>query len=358
MTRHIVTSTYFDLDSFRDRRNQDQGPGHVTYLLSDALDAVVHQPSSEAAPIWARLAAFVVGTPAHWSLARSVIGSVKQGDLIYATGSDCGLPVALLNALLRRRAKVAVYFVAPARVRSRALSGILARLPGDFMAVTGTKQKVSLLNSRIGSRIHGVHFADEQTDTEFFSPAKRREPRHKPLVVSCGLEQRDYRTLVAAVSGLDVDTKICAASPNFTAKTTVAMPEEMPATVEMRLFEFPDLRTLYRQADVTVVSLLPNDYSAGLTTLLEAIACGSPVIVTKTPGLASDFADDDLVIGVEPLDPEGLQQAIEHVLAHPAEASERSVRARCAVLSAHTSEIYVEALVAALKRFEAGQITG
>lgn len=354
MTRRIVTSTRFDLAFFRERKAKDEGPVHVVDLLAERLGATVHQPG-EATPSRAdRIAATIVGTPEHWALAREVLQQSAPGDLIYATGSDAGLPIALLNIAMRRRAKVAVYFVAPTRPRPRALSQLISRIPGPFMAVTGTIEKVAALSDSIGERVHDVHLADEQTDTDFFSPASTTEPRTAPLIVSCGLEQRDYVTLVDAVADLDADVKICAASPNFTDKTTVAMPQSMPDRAEMRLFEFPELRELYQQADVTVISLLPNDYSAGLTVMLEALACASPVVMTETSGLAERFIADDLVIGVPPKDAPAMRQAIQAVLGDPAAANERTNEARRRVLETHTSAVYVDALAAALESYESG----
>lgn len=351
MTRHLVTSTRFDLPFFEKRKAEGAGPVHVVGLLADRLDATIHQPGDVETNRFDTIAARVVGTPEHWAIARRLASDAEPGDLVYATGSDAGLPIALAN-LAKRRAKVAVYFVAPSRPRPRLLSKLLSMLPGSLMAVTGTAEKVAHMEASIGARVPDIHLADEQTDVEFFSPAPARTPRSSPLVVSCGLEQRDYVTLAAALEGLDVDTKICAASPNFTSKTSVAMPDSLPDRAEMRLFEFPELRELYQQADVTVVSLLPNDYSAGLTVMLEAIACGSPVVISETKGLAQRFIAEDLVVGVPPQDVDALRGAITAVLENPDAAAERAVRARERLLAHHTSSIYVDELVEALETYE------
>ncbi len=353
MTRHIVTSTRFDLPFFKQRKAEDEGPVHVVDLLAERLSATIHQPGDASPNLADKVGGKLVGTPDHWALARDVLAHTKPGELIYTTGSDVGLPIALLNVAMRKKAKVAVYFVAPTRPRPKAFSQLLARLPGAFMAVTGTADKVASMEAAIGDRVFAVHLADEQTDTGFFAPVATRKQRTAPLVVSCGLEQRDYVTLAEAVESIDADVKICAASPNFTSKTTVAMPDSMPERTEMRLFEFPELRSLYQEADVTVISLLPNDYSAGLTVMLEALACGSPVVMTKTSGLASHFIDDGLVIGVPPEDSDAMRKAINDVLNDPEAAAARTAKARERVLDTHTSSVYVDELVSALESYEA-----
>ncbi|MEM5838768.1 hypothetical protein AAHH59_10735, partial [Pediococcus acidilactici] len=48
----------------------------------------------------------------------------------------------------------------------------------------------------------------DQTDTIFFRPSPASLDKPRPVIASVGLEKRDYRTLAAATSDLDVDVKI------------------------------------------------------------------------------------------------------------------------------------------------------
>lgn len=348
--RYVVTSSKFDFDHFRERRRLDLGPGHALDALAECLDAAIRQPGEEPATTLDRLASRLVGTAEHWALARALLRDLGTDDLIYAGGDDIGLTVAMAAAVRRRKLKIGIFYTAPARFRARTLSKLVAKLGVDLLPVAGADDKVQFLDTLgLGRR---AILASEQTDTGFFHPATA-DPSEKStaLVTSCGLEQRDYATLTNAIDGLDVEVKICAVSPNFTSATVVAMPETLPEQVEMRRFEFAELRELYQRAAVTVVPLLANHYSAGMTTMMEAIACGSPVIITTNPGLAADFADQDLVIGVEPGDIEGLHRAIQAVLDDPDTAARRAERARAYVLANHSSVGYVERLCASLLSF-------
>ena len=349
--RYVVTSSAFDFDVFRQRRLDDVGPGHAMRFLAECLGAEIVQPAESSTKRRDRIGALIAGQPQHWALARSLLSDLQAGDLVYATGDDVGLPIGLLAAARRRRIKLAIFFSAPHRLRARTLAKVLARLGIDVLPVAGADDKVKSL-TELGLERSGL-LASEQTDTKFFRPSRQPSDRPRPLVTSCGLEQRDYATLADAVAGMDVDVKICAVSPNFSSGTNVAMPEPMPENLEMRRFEFSELRSLYQDAAVTVIPLLANEYSAGMTTMMEAIACGSPVVITENPGLASTFKDLDLVIGVPPGDVEALKQAVQGVLDAPDAAAERAKRARSFVLAHHSSTRYVELLCGSLSAFHA-----
>ncbi len=300
------------------------------------------------------LLARIAGAPENWALARELVADLQPGDFVYAAGDDVGLPIGLLAGMKRRSLKLAIFYSAPARLRPRMLSRLVSKLGVDLLPVAGADDKVHYLDSLGLGR--SALLAPEQTDTGFFHPADASQPATQtttavPLVTSCGLEQRDYATLTDAIGPLGVQVKICAVSPNFTSTTVVAMPDVLPDNVEMRRFEFAELRRLYQDAAVTVIPLLANHYSAGMTTMMEAIACGSPVIITANPGLAADFAKRDLVIGVTAGDPRALEQAIKSVLDHPEVAAERASRARAHVLEHHSSTRYVEDLCRSLSSF-------
>lgn len=349
--RYVVTSSAFDFDAFNERQHSDVGPGHAMGALADCLDAEIVQPADESARRRDRLGARLVGQPQHWALARQLLAELRSGDLVYATGDDCGLPIGLLAAARRRKIKLAIFYSAPNRVRARVLTKMLARLGVDVLPIAGAANKVESLTA-LGIGRPGL-LASEQTDTTFFRPSRAERDRSRPLITSCGLEQRDYATLTDAIEGMAVDVKVCAVSPNFTSETTVAMPEVMPSNLEMRRFEFAELRGLYQDAAVTVIPLLDNHYSAGMTTMMEAIACSSPVVITANPGLAADFVARDLVVGVPAGDKRALRRAIQGVLDDPETASDRAERARSFVLANHSSARYVELLCGSLMVFHA-----
>jgi glycosyltransferase involved in cell wall biosynthesis len=111
--------------------------------------------------------------------------------------------------------------------------------------------------------------------------------------------------------------------------------------MEVRYFDFVELRELYRSADIIVISLLENRYSAGLTVLMEAIACGKPVIMTENIGLTVEFIEKGFILGTKPGDAKGLEAAIDYLLANPDIAQNMADKAHNYFLRHHTSEHYV-----------------
>jgi glycosyltransferase involved in cell wall biosynthesis len=213
-----------------------------------------------------------------------------------------------------------------------------------------TALKAQTLEDMLNLSEDSVTCLAEQTDKQFFYPEPGTIEKHRPLIASAGLEQRDYVTLAKATHQLDLDVKVCAVSPNATSKTRCRIPEKPPQNMEMRYFDWVELRDLYRSADITVISLINNTYAAGLTVLMEAMACRRPVIITKTIGLATEMAEKGLVWGVQPDSPEELKAAIVHILDHPEEATTKAEAAYQYYLENHTSDEYIEQVSRLLQR--------
>ena len=98
-----------------------------------------------------------------------------------------------------------------------------------------------------------------------------------------------------------------------------------------------------------VVSLYPNTYAAGIQGLLEAIACQTPVIVTRTSGLAEYLDRPDLITSIEMGNPTQMQAAIEAKPADPAQANRQAAAAREFFLPKIDSEHYVAVIADKLR---------
>ena len=67
-------------------------------------------------------------------------------------------------------------------------------------------------------------------------------------------------------------------------------------------------RSLYDEADVVAVPMTSNLFS-GITVALESAALGRPLLATRTGGVPTYFADDEVTY-VEPNDPSGMRDAL------------------------------------------------
>lgn len=100
------------------------------------------------------------------------------------------------------------------------------------------------------------------------------------------------------------------------------------------------LRRLYHRADLFIN---PADYESGPLTLLEAMACGTPVVSTAT-GIVELLGDEPpLIVGDN--EPEALVAAIAKALSDPVAADARAQRARTIVESRFDIEALTDRLV-------------
>ncbi len=372
MAWHILAGSYFDFGAIERNAEADRAPRHFLRYLSEQLDAPIHnvEPPTESstASIVDRVAGALFGEPSQWAMARRVRRQLSPGDVVYAAGSTVGLPLALLSSLFGpRRVKFAVNVTDVHRPKIRVLGWMLVLLRTRLLVIVPHSAMAEIASNGFGRFLDGIMAINGLTDFDFFRPVDvggdtvdgftPGGDRARPLIASCGTEARDYDLLARATAALvlDVDVKVCFASPNLTTKTRFTVPDPVPEHMEIRYFSFVELRDLYQAADVVVVPLLPNRYAAGLTTVIEALACGRPVVVARSPGLVEELIDKGLVEWYEMGDGEGLRAAIERVLADPTAARDRAGKAREWIRLHHSAPAYLQRIVEAV---ESAFVTG
>ena len=155
------------------------------------------------------------------------------------------------------------------------------------------------------------------------------------------MEWRDYPTLVKAAKKLDCQVKIAAASL-WSKHKNETEEQELPPNVDTRGYKYPELRQLYAESKIVVIPLYQNDFQAGITSILEAMAMGKPLILTRTIGQTDTIIDGETGIYVEPGDSVGLQQKIQFLLDNEAERRRLGQNARKAFEASFTLDHLVE----------------
>lgn len=150
-----------------------------------------------------------------------------------------------------------------------------------------------------------VEFVRHGVDSEFFSPEQSRESRHLRILYA-GLYLRNEKMFVRVARAL-LDK-----FPNLEIHMLVPAHHQSEALAPLRAarsvqwhsgLNDHELRQLYRQCDLL---LLPMDDSGANNAILEAMACGLPVITTDVGGIrdyggeaifpvVGNNADDDMV---------------------------------------------------------------
>jgi glycosyltransferase involved in cell wall biosynthesis len=144
-----------------------------------------------------------------------------------------------------------------------------------------------------------------------------RDFHEKRRVLSLGNDvHRDWVTLAAALAS---EEQVAVRIGSRTFPELLLQPHFEVAQLEMT-----QARAWFDWADILVVPLRPNLHASGVTTVLEAVALGIPVIATRSGGLEWYF-DDDCITYVDAGKPRALREAILELT--PATASARAKRA-------------------------------
>ena len=96
--------------------------------------------------------------------------------------------------------------------------------------------------------------------------------------------------------------------------------------------------------------LIDVEFQAGVTTILEAMSMGKPVVCSKTRGQTDVLRDDETGVYVPPGDAPALREAITRLLDDPERAARLGSAARDWVVEHADIERYADRLVAASVR--------
>lgn len=142
--------------------------------------------------------------------------------------------------------------------------------------------------------------------------------------VSTGKERRDMPTLIEAAgrTGAEVDIYLPQGNCEIDYREQIGG-VELPACVHLHWSDgllYGKLAATVAEACCVCICCLRTNYTVGLTTLVEAMALGLPVIATENPAFPIDVVAEGIGLSVGYGDVEGWERALRYVMDHPAEA--------------------------------------
>jgi glycosyltransferase involved in cell wall biosynthesis len=273
----------------------------------------------------------------------------RDYDVIITDGEQVGLPFALLCRVLgrgRARHLMIVHVMSVAKkwrlVRIARLAPLI-----DRWIVYATAQ-AEFLRRRLAVPGEKILLTTFMVDTSFFAPDAVDVPRRN-MICTAGLERRDYPTLIDAIGDLDVEVVIAAASP-WSRRADGTADRELPPNVEVTRLDHHDLRDVYAASRIVVAPLVDVDFQAGITTILEGMAMGRPIVVTRTPGQTDTVEDGVTGIYVPVGDAAALRTAIVDLLDDPERAARLGAAARSWVVEHADVERYAALLATEVDR--------
>lgn len=260
---------------------------------------------------WAvRLARKVAGR----NVALAVMAFLRRDDFdaIFTNAENVALPLAMLLKLsLDRPRHVTIAHRLSAKRKKPFYKWLKLHRQMDCIFVYAASQRDHAI-SEFGIPAESLRLISFHADHRFYRPLSQLRVEENQIC-SAGLEWRDYPTLIEAVAEQsDLQVKLAAASP-WSKHTNEVEARELPKNVDARRYDYFGLRALYAQSAFVVVPLYENDFQAGVTTILEAMAMGKAVVATNTTGQTDVLIDERTGLYVAPGSPDEWRKAIDRL---------------------------------------------
>ena len=316
-------------------------------LLEDAISAEVldERYLAEKAPYLRRL--FYNFIPASLAQLFEALFIINRYDVILTHTEKVSFPLALILKWVRSSKPYIVVLSRITSVDSKKTKQKLWFFERTKSSVTcyliwsSVQRKIAI--ERFGVLPDQIKLLKRGVDQLFWRPREAETD----MICSVGMEARDYPTLVNALRHLKIPCHIAAGASRgdiFKTIETLHNIEDIPDWVTVGKKKPVDLRSLYARSRFTVIPLLPTDSDNGLTTILESMAMGKPVICTRTEGQVDVIQDGVTGLFVPQGDSEALRDAIEILWNDPARCEEMGSAARAYIVKHHSLEQFVVAI--------------
>lgn len=194
-------------------------------------------------------------------------------------------------------------------------------------------------------------------DLDFYDRILGEEKQQNPSgerhgYISTGKENRDLVTLIKAFARtkeeLDIYiAKTCGSLHYDRIVSQLDIPEHVHIHFTEGIIPY-ELALKVARKQFIVICCLDAPYTVGLTTLVEALALGMPVLCSKNPTFGFDIDREKVGMTIPYDDVEGWQKAIDWMAAHPQEAEQMGRNARKLAEERFNLEIFSKEIADAL----------
>jgi glycosyltransferase involved in cell wall biosynthesis len=284
----------------------------------------------------------------------TVLASLRQAnraDVVLSTVDTVGIPLVLLGKAGRVRPPL-VY--------------VAIGLPERLQQLRSERMR-RLYASALGRTVAVVAYSEHEADElQSFMAAYGASTRVE--FVRFGVDEHAFATSLVPPA---VDVVMAGADPHRDVDLFVGLAAEMPnrsfrlvttserarvlaapSNLEVELdIPFDAMKSRLEEARVVALPVLDNSYSGATTVLLQAMALGKPVVVTRTKAIATGYGlvDGENCRLVEPGDADGFGRALAAVIRDEWHARSLGARARRTVEASLTWELYVDRIEAILR---------
>lgn len=303
-------------------------PGHflygATHLKDYGIDMIMHRHKDIGGRLLSALYVLI-----------EILKHYRSIDAVYATHYKYLELVIFLRALGLFRKPIVIWHHQPIitpKKRWREWLGRLFYRGIDDMFFFSQKLYDDSLKSK-KARPERMHVGHWGADLDFYDSIMRDNPvaEHKGFI-STGRERRDMKTLVEAFNktGAPLDIYLNKSNCGIDYEK---MFREMHVDSNVRVhfmsgYQQANLTTKVYNSACVVICCLETKYTVGLTTVVEALALGLPIICSRNPQIPVDFDKEGCGISVAYYDEEGWEKAIRFIQEHPDEARRMGEKSR------------------------------
>lgn len=245
---------------------------------------------------------------------RRMLPELNTCNAVVATASGPAYGLALLVLCRQLRAPLLAIHCGianhPLRFRRRVINTLLLRHSWTMLYGDGEFVPVKAMFKVPADRLQVNQFG---VDTQFWQPDCQLLGEY---ILAVGNDiRRDYQLLVKLARKMD---------ERFVIVTRQDI-GELPANVEQiqgdwhaQALSDAGLRSLYQKSKLIVTPLIESVQPSGQSVCLQAMACGKPVVLTKTSGLWSQtMRDGENVLLVPPGDLDAVHRAVSRLAQDP-----------------------------------------
>lgn len=316
-------------------------------LLENAISAEVldERYLTEKSPVWRRI--FYRFAPVSIAQLIEALFIINRYDVVLSHTEKVSFPLALI---MKWTGSTKPHIVVLSRItsvnkkRSQQKLWFFKRTRNSvtrFLIWSSVQRKIAI--EQFGVDPEKIILLKRGIDQLFWRPRQVETDG----ICSVGMEARDYPTLVEALRYTNIPCHIAAgASRGDIFKTIEKLHniKNIPKWVTIGPKKPLELRELYARSRFVVISLLPTDSDNGLTTILESMAMGKPVICTKAEGQVDIIQDGVTGIYVPQGDATAMCHAIQSLWDNPKKCEEMGRAARDFVVNTHNMEQFVSAI--------------
>jgi glycosyltransferase involved in cell wall biosynthesis len=349
-----VPTVFFAFRDAPERRAALRSPGSLDRYRLFGLDEIAargvrvpHNLERGGPPAWARLAGRIanarVALGGDFAAVLPSLRRMSAADVLFSTVDTVGIPLLLLRrARLLRVPLVYASIGLPERLDRLGDDRSFRRaLQGAHTVITYSTTEAERLRGWIAGDSPRVLFVPFGVDVDAFRPRNGGEPTVDVLAVGAD-PQRDFELLITMAARQPKLTFRLIATPE-----RVRMLGDLPpnVTVETNL-PLETVRERFAQTRVVALPVRANSYSGATTTLLQAMAMGKPVVVSRTDAIAEGYELEDGVNCrlAEPGNAESFERTLLDTLTGADAAVSRGTRARKTVERSFSWERYTDAL--------------